>query len=505
MPLGLMALLLGLGCTTSLRADVAAQEALAGVQVVAASAKGGAVTTPEHIVDGKPETEMHFPWGNGGASVLLDLGGPTVVEGLRVTNGHDNRLHWVTEVEVGADAEHLRPLLGRPVNLAMWRPADTITIPLPPSACRYMRVSVGGGGATGSISEIRVLGRQNRPERHLMCWSGDVQRDFLDKLDYLQHDLGVTDLWLDYVATGFPQTNRNSGFDVWVDTGALEELRGRGINYWLGEHEALSFLVRIPADLHDDRKWETTLRQMRHIYRRARDLGFRGLVYDAEDYLGRSPEIKERYREKADFVDVWCFDDEFGPAGGYYQRGLQVGRVIRQTWGCPLMQVYEARMYTGKGDCRAGNYWWLKGIHDAGVQVWIATEKTYGAGEGEIVGTGAPEHVTNWFVSLPQFVGKVFDAYPFAARVLPGFHPWNVRLGKPNYLPKYLDEQLRQAANCVQGYWIYTEGTRRAGDPTDTLDAEFCESAGARPTDYLDVLKKHPTSRFPEGKPPPEP
>jgi hypothetical protein len=55
----------------------------------------------------------------------------------------------------------------------------------------------------------------------VLCWSGNLERDYLAKLDYFERDLGATDLWLDLVETAFPQTNTNSGFDLWVDTGAL--------------------------------------------------------------------------------------------------------------------------------------------------------------------------------------------------------------------------------------------------------------------------------------------
>ncbi|MBC7289594.1 MAG: hypothetical protein H5T86_16450 [Armatimonadetes bacterium] len=328
-----------------------------------------------------------------------------------------------------------------------------------------------------------------------MWWGADITRDLLDKIEYLANDLGATDLWLDYIETAFPQTNFNSGFQLWVDTGAINALRRRGLRYWLSEHEAFTFMTRGPEDLRDDRRWETTLRRMREVYARAKGLGFRGIVYDAEDYNGQPEPVRERYRAVADFVDAWCYADEFGTAGMYYYRGLQVGRVIAEVWGCPLIQVYEARLYAGKDDCRAGNYWWLKGIHDAGVEIWIATERTYGAGEGEVDDPDLPAHLRRWFVRLPQYVVQVHEAYPFAARVLPGFHPWNTRLGKPCYLPKYLDEQLSQAEACALGYWIYNEGNRCAGDPRDVLDRTFCQALGIAPEDYLAVFAKHPAGR----------
>lgn len=482
-------------------AVAAAPPLLRDVHLVSASAPGGELTHPEYALDGDPSTELRFAWPNGGVQLLLDLGGPTVLEGIRVTNGHSERLVWLIEVSVGPNPEHLRPLLGRTVNLGMWRPAEVTEVPLPSAVGRYAEVRLGAASSShGAVSEVQLRGRPNRPERHLMCWASDVQADLLGKLDYLDQDLGVTDLWLDYVETAFPQTNHNSGFAPWVESGALRLFRRRGISYWLAEHEAFTQQVNAPADLHNDQAWETTLRQMRRLYARARALGFRGLVYDAEDYSGVTAEATARYQDVADHVDAWCFADEFGYAGQYYQRGLQVGRVIREVWGGPLLQVYEARLYAGKPDCRAGNYWWLRGIHDAGVEVWIATEKTYGAGEGEIGGPDLPDHLNHWFVRLPQFIPKVQQAYPFAARILPGFHPWNTRTRRPHYLPRYLDEQLALAADCAPGYWIYTEGTSRGGDPREVLDAEACRELGVAAEEYLEVFRRHLTARAPGGR-----
>ena len=103
-------------------------------------------------------------------------------------------------------------------------------------------------------------------------------------------------------------------------------------------------------------------------------------------------------------------------------------------------------MYAGKPGCRDGNYWWLKGIHDAGLEIWIGPERTYGRGNRELYApeVGYAEFVTRSFIDLATFIPQVHQAYPFAARVLPGFHPWisDFGGGVPNDLPKYLDEQL---------------------------------------------------------------
>ncbi len=477
----------------ALGAPAALAAPLTGIHLVSAEALGGGLQAPGNAIDGDPTTELSFEWGNGGVTLVLDLGGPRVLESVHVTNGHSAPLVWMQEFWVGPDAAHFRPVLGRPINLAMWRPGDSSDIPLGEVVARYVKVQFGGGGARGSLSEVALFGRENRPERHLMCWSGSIQRDFLDKLDYFEQDLRVTDLWLDYVETAFPQSGHNAGFAAWTESDALDQLSARGIRYWLAEHEAFTFLVNCPEDLRDDRRWETTFRQARTLYARAKELGFRGLVFDAEDYDGVSDEARERYAESADYVDAWCFADEFGPSGMYYLRGLQFGQILDQVWGAPLMQVYEARAYAGKNDCRAGNYWWLRGIHDAGIEIWIATEKTYGAGQGEVE-TDAPEHLRTWFVQMPEYLVKIHDAYPFAARVLPGFHPWNSRTRQPNYLPRYLGEQLDMAADCAAGCWIYNEGNAHGGDPRQVLDPEFLKAQGLTADDYLDVFRARSTA-----------
>ncbi len=461
---------------------------LAGLRLVSAEARSGSLQDPGFAIDGDPATAFSFEWGNGGATLVLDLGGPRVLERVRVTNGRTDLLVWLKELSVGPDATHFRPLLGRPVNLPMWRPGDATDVPLAGAVARFVKVEFAGGGPRGSISEVAFYGRENRPERHLMCWSGSIQDDFLDKLDYFAGDLGVTDLWLDYVESAFPQSNTNAGFAAWVESGAFERFREHGIRYWLAEHEAFTFMVNGPEDLRDDRRWETTFRQARFLYSRARELGFRGLVLDAEDYGGVTEEAQRKYADVADAVDAWCFADAFGVAGMYYQRGHQFGTVLKSVWDAPLLQAYEARLYAGKPDCRAGNYWWLRGIHDAGIEIWIATEKTYGAGNGEIA-TDAAIHLRTWFVQMPELMSRIHDAYPFAARILPGFHPWNTRTRQPNYLPKYLAEQIEIAAGWAPGYWLYNEGNRRGGDPREVLDPEFLKARGLTAEQYLDVFR----------------
>lgn len=457
-----------------------------------------AYSNPEGAIDGDPQTEFTFVWGNGGAQLLFELGEPSIVERIRITAGPGAAPNFLEEVTIGPDPTKMRGLLARPLNLVA-RPLQKTDFALTPAVGKYLGVRFSGGGKVG-IGEIEAWGRRHRPERHLChWWSGEVTADFLEAMDYLDHDLGVTDLWIDKVATALPSTRPNRGFEVLERAGVFRELRKRGIRYWLTEDEGFGGLVNSPDDLRDDLQWETTFRRAREIYRQARQLGFRGLAMDAEDYvLPSDPAVVEKYLQAADHVDCWTFHDEFGYAGHYYQRGQQYGKVIREVWGCPVIQYYEAVMYAGRPGCRDGNYWWLKGMHDAGLEIWLATERTYGAGQGELYfpEAGYPEWTTRWFVDLADYLIQTHRAYPFAARVLPGFHPWISDFGGgiPLYLPRYLDEQLEMVEKAAYGCWLYHGGTPRAGDPRKVLkNQEFLARHGLSAQDYLEVFRKHST------------
>ncbi len=461
---------------------------------------GDAFQNPEYATDGKPTTEFTFNWGNGGAKLLFDLGQPTVVERVDITIGPGAAPFYVDEISVGPDTANMRDLFSRPINLFRGSGQKT-AVGVPPSVGRYLRVGLRAGDKVG-VGEIEVFGKRHRPERHLChWWGGDVKSDFVDAMDYIDRDLGATDIWIDKLATAFPSTRPNLGFGVLEKAGVFKELKKRGINYWLMEDEGFGALVNSPADLRDDLKWETTLRRAREIYSQAKKLGFRGLVMDAEDYIIPSdPAIVEKYLKVADHIDCWVFNDEFGYAGYYYQRGLQYGKVIKEVWGCPVFQFYEAVMYAGIPGCTDGNYWWMKGIHDAGLEIWQGTEKSYGRGNKELYDPAVayPEWTTYSFIDLPAFINKVHKVYPFADRVLPGFHPWIAGFGGgvPLYLPKYLDEQLSIVENAAFGCWIYHGSTARGGDPRLVLNKEFLAKHKLSAQDYVDVFRKHPTSRL---------
>ncbi|MFM7159498.1 MAG: discoidin domain-containing protein [Planctomycetaceae bacterium] len=248
------------GATSGGEASSAAANGSLKAKFVSASSRD-AYQNPEAVLDGDPATEFTFVWGNGGAEIVLDLGGPSVVESLDITSGPTGGPFYLSGVSVGPTPETLsRDLLHRGVNLVVV-PGKPTTIRCVPAVTRYLRLLFSGGGKVG-VGEIAVHGRPHRPERHLChWWSGDVKTDFLDAMDYLDRDLQATDVWIDKIASVFPGTRPNYGFEVLDQGGAFRELRKRGINYWLIDEEGFGGLVNGPDDLRDDAKLQAVLRR----------------------------------------------------------------------------------------------------------------------------------------------------------------------------------------------------------------------------------------------------
>jgi hypothetical protein len=460
------------------------------VKVTASYAERGSCDKAENLIDANVNTDFSITGEDATAFVVIDLGRGCVIESVEITNGKSNPVGWLNSLEVGPDPKHFRELLGRKVNLPVWRGGDSETISITPAVGRYVRIGFFSHRKTGAISGIKITGSENRPERHLMCWSTDVNRDFLSKMDYFQNDLKLTDVWLDYVKTAFYQGNDNSGLQIWIDSGALKEFQKRNIRYWLGEHEFFCALVNSPEDLLDDLRWNTTINQIKQVYSQAKELGFRGIVVDGEDYGGVTKEAWEKYSKFTSHPLGWSFQEHFGYNGMYYQRGLQVGKAIKSVWNPIVIALWEGIMFEDKHGAYDGHYWFFKGINDAGLEIWIAPEKTYGAGNNEMKHPDILPHLSHWLVKMPEFIPEVYKAFPFATRVLPGFHPWNTRIKRACYLPKYLDEQLRISENTVQGFWMYNEGNMHGGDPREVLDESFLKPYGVTAQDYIDVFKK---------------
>ena len=462
--------------------------------IVEAAALRGSFENPESVKGGGHGAFL-LTGENAAARLMLDLGNSSEVHAVRITTPPGNHHTFLTEVSIGSNPTTTRRLLGRSTNLPSWKEGGTVDVTLPADTVgRYLALDFTAGYTGGAVSKVALIGRKNIPERHLLYWAGDLDRDYRGKMDYLANDLGITDIWLDFIETAFPQTNKNASIDTLVESGVLKEFKKRGIRYWLGEHEFFCSLVNSPEQLRDEVRWMTTIRNARAVYSRARAAGFHGLKLDAEDYDVVPADVKEKYKDDTDYVTGWSFKEEYGYTGLYYRRGLEFGKVLKEVWDCPVIQLYEARIYADKNDSRQGNYWWLKGMHDAGVSdISIAVEKSYGAGNNEIAqDPTCGEHLYRWFIRLPELCDAVQKAYPFARRVIPFFHPWNTRIGAPMYLPKYLQEQLVDATNITTAFGLYLEGNNSGGDPRDVLKADKLAPYGITADDYLEILRKFP-------------
>ncbi|MBQ0104990.1 MAG: hypothetical protein KBT47_03015 [Armatimonadetes bacterium] len=469
-------------------------------KIVYAEAPGGGLENENALTDGKNDTFASFTNGNQGLKILLDLGKGYNIDYIKIINGKENEtLFFLQDLQLSGFApkgfgtedkrlqEKMVQVTKRPINLNHGEAGKGETIiPLPKGMVgRYIYMFINGGGEQASVAETEIYGTPNKPERHLLFWSNDY-KDLIANLPYLT-ETGITDIYLDYCETGFPQTNPNCGFAKLIDSGVLPELKKAGIRYWLGEHEAFTTMIESEEALLDDTLWETSYREMEKVYSKAKELGFSGLCYDAENYQGA-------IRPASEFTDhftSWSFSSQWGYSGAYYQRGLKVGKIISENLGSRFVGLYECRIYADRNDCRQGHYWWLKGLYDGGVSdIRIATEKTYGAGNNELSIPELPGHLMYWFEHTDQEIQKIWDAYPFISGVIPGYHPWNTRIKKPCYLPQYLEDQIDEAQRNAPAFWIYNEGNPSAGDPRKTLDQAFCKENGINPNDYYDILVK---------------
>ncbi|MBQ7256717.1 MAG: hypothetical protein IJS60_03375 [Abditibacteriota bacterium] len=448
------------------------------------------------LTDGDPLTGLLFINGNQGLKTVLDLGAGYEIDHITIINGEEG-INWLTDLQISAfppkgfgiegprEQEKMIKPLGRPVNLNHNGSAKT-EITLPKGVVgRYIYLYLAGGGETASVNEIEIYGKYNKPERHLLYWHTDYDQ-LKEEIPYLQ-EIGITDITLDYVESAFPQTNTNVGFNYLEKSGVLPALQKAGIRYWMDEHEAFCTMITSTESLNDETLWQTTIREMEKVYSKAKELGFTGIMFDAENYMGPLP-IRPEF---TDHFTPWSFEEEWGYKGAYYHRGYEVGKIMSKTIGPNFINLYEARLYADRNDCRQGHYWFLKGMFDAGItNIRIATEKTYGAGKGELKSDDTLDFITSWFCHPDEEVEWIWRSYPFISGVIPGFHPWNTRLKKPMYLPEYLKEQIEETQVNAPAFWIYNEGNPHAGNPIKTLDPDYCKEKGVNPEDYIKVLKE---------------
>lgn len=273
------------------------------------------------------------------------------------------------------------------------------------------------------------------------------------------HGLGLNDLWLYPCAGAFPQDQRpedqrtpeqaaelaaayrQHGLRCWwmerpVPDVFYAQAKGEGRHLWDGSAET-------------DRRWAEVCDKIKTIYPRVKAAGFTGVVYDNESYY--SYQGDEAGQDKP---WVWGgHGGEYGEAGQYYRRGQQVGLAMLAAW--PEIQVVMVYAFGYPGE-----RWWYQGLKDAGVQLLLGPEHTYGAGPANDLG-GA------WYQSwwqgrhLLDTLAWKRSQFPFVtanAQMIAGLFPIEFTAKKPNYRAQYFREQLQEAAGADVAVWLWPQG-----------------------------------------------
>jgi hypothetical protein len=275
------------------------------------------------------------------------------------------------------------------------------------------------------------------------------------------HEIGLTDLWLYPFQGAFPQDQRPEDQKTAAQvTDLVAAYRQHGLRCWWMERPVPDVFYQTAkgdgrhlwdGSLETDRAWAEVCAKIAAIYPRARAAGFRGLVYDNESYYSFQGD------EKGD-KQPWIWGGhaaEYGQGGHYYQRGLQIGRAIRAAWPQARVIMVYAFGYEGER-------WWYQGVHDAGVELLLGPEHTYGAGPHDL----GDAWYQSWWQgrSLGQTCDWKRQQFPFVTNNLgfvAGLFPIEFTSRQPNYRARYFREQLQQAASDPAGpipVWIWPQG-----------------------------------------------
>ncbi|MBE3063439.1 MAG: hypothetical protein IMZ69_00235, partial [Spirochaetes bacterium] len=242
----------------------------------------------------------------------------------------------------------------------------------------------------------------------------------------------------------------------------LVSYRQSSINYWWFERpvpDVMYYQDESRADVDKDviwgdstfinGQWATMCDRIATVYANVCEEGFSGIVYDNEAYYSYVGKGKP-----------WLWEGhpgELGPNGNYYKRGLQIGKAIGSVWPRAKVMMVYAMGYPGE-------YWWYKGFQDAGVDLYLAIEHTYGAGPEKL----GDQWYQHWW-RAGQLTGVVdekrtlFDFIPDDRHIVSGVFPIDFGAGKQNYDVRYFAEQLRQVSTLRGagpfGVWIWPQGS----------------------------------------------
>ena len=295
--------------------------------------------------------------------------------------------------------------------------------------------------------EVHLFGGDMTPGAPLAAW---------------YRDIGITDLWLYPFQGAFPQDQRPETQQTPEQVaGLLAAYRKHGLRYWWMERPVPDVLYQTAkgegrqlwdGSAETDQQWQAVCRRIGEICPRVKAAGFRGIVYDNESYYSYQGDEKGDQRP-------WLWGghaSECGPQGHYYQRGLQVGRAIRAAWP-------EARVVMVYAFGYEGERWWYQGFHDAGVDLYLGPEHTYGSGPPDL----GPAWYQSWWQGrhLKATCDWKRTQFPFVAdntHIVAGLFPIEFTAKQPNYRARHFWEQLQEAATAdPRGpipVWIWPQG-----------------------------------------------
>jgi hypothetical protein len=305
------------------------------------------------------------------------------------------------------------------------------------------------GSAAHAQLELHLYGGDLSPGAPLAPWYKNI---------------GVTDVWLYSLEGAFPQDQEASDQRsvAWLaENGVLQAYRDSGLGYWWFERpvpDYTYFLEMARRDADSDVIWGTSkptearwlsiCAKVKEVYAEARAAGFKGIVYDNEAYYSyRSPSLS------------WLWEghtSQLGPQGGYYRRGLQVGAAISSVWPRAQVIMVYGHGYPGEG-------WWYQGFHDAGIDLYIGVEHTYGAGPPKL-GDQWYQHWYSWN-RLKGVVRDKRNRFSFIAdnrHIISGLFPIDFSSKLPNYDLRYFRQQLEEASSLSGpgpfAVWLWPQG-----------------------------------------------
>ncbi len=298
-------------------------------------------------------------------------------------------------------------------------------------------VAWGGDAVPSRRTEVHLFGGDVNAGAPLASW---------------YHGIGITDVWLYPMKGAFPQDQRpetQQSAEQLGKAGVLEAYRKNAIRYWWFERPVPDYAYETQkrpdapgVNLWDNSEptrvfWAGVCERVSKIYAEARKAGFEGVAYDGEAYYSFKGDASGKEKPW-----VWGgHEDQYGVGGNYYKRGLQVGKAVQAVWpGARVIMVY-AFGYSGER-------WWYQGFKDAGLDVYLGLEHSYGAGPARPGG----QWYQSWWggKKTKATCDSKREAFPFIVdnkHMIAGLFPLDYGPKVPNYEAKYFREQLASAAN----------------------------------------------------------